>query len=95
MNCKEIKFTRHSIQQMFKRKISIDAVKKVIEIGRIIEDYPNDVPFPSMLMMNTLSGKPIHVVVSRNHLEEICVIITVNYPNPGRWNANFDKRIKL
>lgn len=36
--------------------------------GEIIEEYPNDYPYPSCLTLGNLNTKcPLHVVVGSNH----------------------------
>ncbi|MGK7878898.1 MAG: DUF4258 domain-containing protein [Crocosphaera sp.] len=49
MNCDNLVFSRHAIQQMFFRRISKQEVKQVINYGEIIEEKPDDHPFPSYL----------------------------------------------
>ena len=41
--------------------------------GEIIEEYPNDYPYPSCLTLGNLNTKwPLHVVVGSNH-EQMCI----------------------
>ena len=44
-------FRVHALQRMSERQISIDDVKAVIGSGETIEDYPDDRPFPSRLLL--------------------------------------------
>lgn len=44
-------FRVHAIQRMFQRGISKDDVRSVLESGRLIEEYPDDHPYPSRLAL--------------------------------------------
>ncbi len=49
MEYQNLVFSRHAIQQMFFRKISKSEVQTVIAYGKVIEQKPDDSPFPSYL----------------------------------------------
>ncbi|EAZ90785.1 hypothetical protein CY0110_30176 [Crocosphaera chwakensis CCY0110] len=57
-------FSSHAIQQMFFRRITKQDVKTAINYGEVIEEKPNDSPFPSYLILDFINCKPIHVVLS-------------------------------
>lgn len=78
---------------MFKRSISADDVEEVIRYGEAIKDYPNDKPYPSCLMLNTVGGRPIHVVVSQYSVAGTCYVITAYLPDPLLWSADFKNKI--
>ena len=42
-------FRVHAIQRMYQRSISEEEVRIVIKTGETIEDYPDDLPYPSRL----------------------------------------------
>jgi len=44
MECESFEFTRHAVQKMFERDISITIVKQVVKKGEVIQSYPNDKP---------------------------------------------------
>ncbi len=57
-----------------------------IQNGEIIEEYPDDRPYPSLLIFGrTLAGRAIHVVCACNNEEEQTIVITVYEPDPVRW----------
>jgi len=64
MNCKEIKYSRHAITQMFERQISKTEVEAVIDSGEEITVYPEDQPLPSSLMLGFVDKRPLHIVVA-------------------------------
>ena len=54
--------------------------------GEIIENYPDDFPYPSCLIYGmTSSGDPVHSVWAHDCESRIAVLITVYRPDPERW----------
>jgi hypothetical protein len=46
---------------MFSRGISEADVRDVVENGEVIEQYPDDLPYPSRLMLGIAQGRALHV----------------------------------
>jgi hypothetical protein len=46
MDCQNIVFSRHAIQQMFLRRISKRGLQAVVAYGEVIEENPDDTRFP-------------------------------------------------
>lgn len=68
---------------MDQRGITLEEIKQVIYDGDIIEEYPNDKPFPSYLIMGRIRGGfPLYVVLS---VEAKVNIITVHWMDPTKW----------
>jgi hypothetical protein len=44
-------FRVHAIQRMYQRSISEEEVRIVIKTGETIEDYSDDFPYPSRLVL--------------------------------------------
>lgn len=57
--CKDetIQMTDHVYKKSRQRNIKFDDIKRCIMYGQIIEDYPNDFPFPSALILECSVGK--------------------------------------
>jgi hypothetical protein len=86
-----LRWTSHILQRLFQRNIRIDDVKAVLAKGEIIEQYPNDYPFPSCLVLGyTAAGQPLHVVCGSNGVE--MWLITAYFPNPVKWTEDFRQR---
>jgi hypothetical protein len=86
-----IRWTDHVIKRMIQRGISRTAVKHVLIGGKIIEQYPDDYPYPSCLVLGRVSGdRPLHVVCGIGN-EELW-IISAYYPDPQKWSDGFEKR---
>lgn len=86
-----IKWTTHVVARLQERGIEPSDIKNCISTGRIIEDYPDDYPFPSCLVLGaTANGKALHVVVGVG--DGYLWLITAYYPNPLKWNDDFSIR---
>jgi hypothetical protein len=77
---------------MYERRITEEEVIHVIEHGEVVEDYPDDYPYPSSLILGLASGRSIHVVVAVEPGTKTCYIITVYLPDPERWASGFKTR---
>jgi hypothetical protein len=77
---------------MYQRSISTEEVHKVVQNGTTIEDYPDDYPYPSRLMLGWCGSRPLHVVVADNSDDKENIIITVYEPAPAEWDADFKRR---
>lgn len=91
--CHSIIYSDHSVMQMFKRNIQITEVELVLNSGIIIQNYPDDKPFPSCLILGFADGKPIHLVVAFNKPEASCIIVTAYQPDPKIWDKDFKIKI--
>jgi len=49
---------------MLERNISRDDIKNIILNGEVIESYPDDKPFPSILIFCKIKNRPLHAVIS-------------------------------
>ncbi len=84
----------HAIGRMFQRDISEEIVEMAIKNGEIIEEYLDDKPFPSFLVLDfedNDKNKPIHVVYAINGDDRI--IITAYRPDETKWSKDFKTRI--
>ena len=80
------------IQRMFERSISTEDVRLVIQNGETIESYPNDLPYPSRVLLGWRKNRPLHIVVADNLEESEIVVITVYEPDPSKWDREFRRR---
>jgi len=64
MDCNAVKFTRHAFERIFERDIYPDAILRIIREGEVIESYPDDQPFPSVLILGFEGKMFLHVVVA-------------------------------
>ncbi len=81
-----VRITDHADEEAFDDSLTYDEIYSSVIQGEVIEDYPNDKPYPSCLIMGkNFSGDPIHSVWAYNPENLWAVLITVYRPNPGRW----------
>jgi Domain of unknown function (DUF4258) len=79
----EILISNHARVRMFERNISTDEVLAIISSGEIIEDYPDDEPCPSVLIMGFIEETAYHTVLAicPDHIR----IVTVYIPEEDKW----------
>ncbi|QOP43572.1 DUF4258 domain-containing protein [Sulfurimonas sediminis] len=61
-------YREHAIQRMFERDIFEINVEDTIKNGEIIEEYLDDKPYPSFLVLK-INNKPLHVVFAKEGLK--------------------------
>jgi hypothetical protein len=77
---------------MYQRSISEPQVRDVITTGEVVEDYPDDTPYPSRLLLGWQGQRPLHVVVADNVDEKENIVITVYEPDLTEWELDFKRR---
>ncbi|MCC8018024.1 MAG: DUF4258 domain-containing protein [Lachnospiraceae bacterium] len=83
--------TQHSSERCRQRNIRKRDIRHAVMTGEIIEQYPDDFPFPSCLILGyTDEEKPIHVVMSDEGSGSR--IITAYFPDVGHWDSEFKFR---
>jgi hypothetical protein len=81
-----IRITDHADEEAASDNLSLGDILLSIENGEIIEDYPDDKPYPSCLIYGESSDSdPIHSVWAYNESSQWAVLITVYRPDPNRW----------
>lgn len=82
----------HVAQRMAERGIGRADVVDVLRSGEIIEDYADDAPFPSALVLGFDGDRPLHVVVALDAERGETYIITVYEPSPNRFEPDWRTR---
>jgi len=87
-----IVLTQHLLLRMRERGIKYDDVVYAITNGEIIEQYPDDYPHPSCLVLGT-------TVPDRRHLHVVCGVgsgwlwvISTYYPSTEKWESDYKTR---
>lgn len=70
--------------------ITAQEVRRVVLLGEIIEDYPNDARGHSCLMSGKGLNRGVHVVCSPK--TGYLAVITAYLPDPREWEPNFKVR---
>ncbi len=81
----QFEFSKHAVDQIIARRISVQELREVVEGGEVIEDYPDDKYGPSCLLFGTTAtGRPLHVQCSYPS-RQLVKVITLYEPEPERW----------
>ncbi|MCK5132112.1 MAG: DUF4258 domain-containing protein [Candidatus Sabulitectum sp.] len=89
-----VKITDHADEEAVDDSLMYDEIYYSVIHGEIIDDYPDDKPYPSCLILGrNFSGEPIHSVWGYNQENQWAVLITVYRPDPDRW-INWKVRVK-
>ena len=83
---------RHSLERMLERGITRDHVKQALLSGDVIEDYPDDTPYPSALFLGWAEGTPLHAVVALDARIPHCFVITAYRPDLEHFGPDFKTR---
>lgn len=83
--------TEHAAERFRQRKIKAKDIRTAVNNGEIIEQYPDDSPFPSCLIAgHSEKGDCIHVCMSDEGTS--ARIITAYYPDTKLWSEDFKTR---
>lgn len=85
-------FSVYDLEQMFERTVSVDDVRGVLAQGETIEDYPNDTPYPSRLVLGFAGTCPLHVMAADNAAGNETIIVTVYKPDLLHWQTDWKTR---
>ena len=81
-----IRITDHADEEAQVDHLSFDEIFTSVLQGEIIENYPDDKPYPSCLIYGkTFSRKPVHSVWAYHQETRWAVLITLYRPDPARW----------
>lgn len=85
-------FTRHAFKRAIERNISEREIEEAGAQAEIIENYPDDKYFPSVLLLGfTETGRPLHIQVSLGE-SELLKIITIYEPDEKEWVHSSKRR---
>lgn len=86
-----IQITLHAAKRLEQRNIKFKDILSCIQTGEIIEQYPDDYPHPSCLILGTTdTNLTLHVVIGSN--EESLFLITAYFPDPEKWESDLKTR---
>lgn len=86
INLNQVIVSRHAREKAEERNLFLDEIYFSVIQGEIIEDYPNDKPYPSCLIHGQNKKRdPIHSVWAYNQDTGYAVLITVYRPDPNKW----------
>jgi hypothetical protein len=77
---------------MVQRRITEADILQAVGTGEVIEHYPDDLPYPSRLVLGWSGTRPIHVVLADNDAAGETIVITAYEPDLERWLPGFRTR---
>lgn len=81
-----IVMTKHGRLRLAERGLLLKDIRSAIDTGEIIEQYEDDSPFPSCLILGNSGEKPIHIVASIDN--GMIYLITTYIPDPSKWKQD-------
>lgn len=86
-----LRWTNHIIIRLLQRNITLEDIEMVLLNGEIIENYEDDYPYPSCLILGVnKSNEYIHIVCGLNDTE--LWLITAYYPDKSEWENDLKTR---
>ena len=86
-----IRWTGHILKRLMQRGIFQASVVQAIRSGEIIEQYPDDYPYPSCLLLGTTEAREaLHIVCGIG--EGKVWLITAYHPDPDEWESDLKTR---
>ena len=88
---KQLRWTQHILIRLLQRNITTADVIQAISSGEIIEEYQDDYPNPSCLILGlSMNEQPLHIVrgIGDNELW----LIPAYYPSPDEWLEDLKTR---
>lgn len=84
----------HALRQMARpeRMITSSEVRAVVELGELVEDYPDDARGHSCLLLGRVGERGVHVVCAPK--EDYLAIITAYIPSADEWEPDLRTRRK-
>ena len=82
---------QHGRKRCAERGIRARDIIDAINTGEIIEDYPDDTPYPSCLILGYAGERVLHVCASLDD-ESMIRLITAYSPDPAKWEADWKTR---
>ena len=89
-NEQSVVLTQHFLDKIEIRSIKLADIKAAIMNGEIIEQYPDDYPHPSCLVLGFSDNKPLHIVIGNNG--DMLWLITAYIPNIDKWKDDYKTR---
>jgi hypothetical protein len=87
-----IEWQRHALERMLERAIRSSDALEVLLSGELIEDYPDDQPFPSGLFLGWRHARLLHVLAAFDGAREQVFVITACEPDLAHFEADFKTR---
>jgi hypothetical protein len=88
----QIEWQRNALERMMERNIRRANALEVLLLGALIEDYPDDQPFPSGLFFGWRESRPLHILAVFDGEKAQVFVITAYEPDLAHFEANLKTR---
>lgn len=89
-NLDRVLYSSHARREMSLEEFGSITDQEIYETichGEVIKTYPDDTPYPSILIFGLTSAqRPLHIVCAYNREEDQTIIITAYQPDPNKWD---------
>lgn len=92
MAIEKLVFRIHALQRMAERGIIPEDIHQSLEHYLVVENYPDDNPYPSSLVLGWIGKRPLHIVIAENNESLETIVITVYEPDSIKWMPGFMRR---
>ena len=79
---------------MFKRDISLDEVKFILDKGEVIREYQDDKSYPSFLLHVIVDLRTLHLLVAKDIETGNCIMVAVYEPDKNIWSTDNKTKIR-
>lgn len=79
-------------KRILERGIRIDEIRSATDASTVVEEYPDDKPYPSRLVLGWARGRPLHLVLADPTVEGDTILVTLYEPDLERWKPGFVRR---
>jgi hypothetical protein len=80
-----VKVSDHADEEASADRVRVEEVFESVLGGEILEEYQDDRPYPSCLVLDISKDEPVHSVWAYNSKTGWAVLVTVYRPTPDRW----------
>lgn len=88
-------YTRHARKRILEKGLSVEAIEQTVASPQaVVEEYPDDTPFPSRLVLGRDGDTPLHVVVAEDTARATLYVVTAYHPDPAEWQNGYAQRSK-
>ncbi|MEG3878823.1 DUF4258 domain-containing protein [Microcoleus sp. herbarium7] len=86
IEAQQVLVSRHARERLTERQVTFDEICTSIIQASVIEDYPDDTPYPSCLICAELATvRYLHTVWAYDESQNLAILITVYSPDPNLW----------
>ena len=72
----QLRMTQHAVRRMAQWGITVDEIQAAVATGHVVEQYRDDTPYPSRLLVAVFADRPMYVVVTEDPGARVTIIVT-------------------